>query len=204
MSEECHYRTSDISTMADMTLLPQAKSFAPSREDILSTLAFFFGDATSPEKLKDYSEQHAATCTPLPRLQIAESARFAALPDFAWLRADVVLLAARDHFPDAFAGSNIRLRDTLNNLILQTPSDWQTAVALPFVRVEGTVRGRPLRAPGKTREVQRSGNSRVLFCVQTGRSMGRDQVRREAASARAGKLQPFPLTRANNTHTPPH
>ena len=39
---------------------PQApKTFAPSREVVLSTLAFFFGDPAVPEKLKDYSEHHA-------------------------------------------------------------------------------------------------------------------------------------------------
>ena len=32
---------------------------APSREDVVSTLDFFFGDP-EPEELKDYSENHAA------------------------------------------------------------------------------------------------------------------------------------------------
>lgn len=41
---------------------PQPATFAPSREDILSTLSFFFGDPASPEKLRDYSEHQAATC----------------------------------------------------------------------------------------------------------------------------------------------
>ena len=41
--------------------LPAPKTFAPSREDVLSTLAFFFGDPAVPEKLKDYSEHHAMT-----------------------------------------------------------------------------------------------------------------------------------------------
>ena len=36
--------------------LPAPKTFAPSREDVLSTLGFFFGDPAVPEKLKDYSE----------------------------------------------------------------------------------------------------------------------------------------------------
>ena len=36
--------------------LPAPKTFAPSREDVLSTLGFFFGDPATPEKLKDYSE----------------------------------------------------------------------------------------------------------------------------------------------------
>ena len=43
--------------------LPAPKTFAPSREDVLSTLGFFFGDPAVPEKLKDYSEHHAMTCT---------------------------------------------------------------------------------------------------------------------------------------------
>ena len=51
-------------TSANATLsqsLPAAKTFAPSREDVLSTLQFFFGDPVVPEKLKDYSEHHAMT-----------------------------------------------------------------------------------------------------------------------------------------------
>lgn len=50
--------------MADTNLtrgLPAPKTFAPSREDVLSTLAFFFGDPAVPEKLRDYSEHHAMT-----------------------------------------------------------------------------------------------------------------------------------------------
>ena len=84
--------------------LPAPKTFAPSREDVLSTLAFFFGDPAVPEKLKDYSEHHAMTF----------------------------------HFPDAYYGQNTKIRETLNNLILKSPQDWQTNVALPFVRITGT------------------------------------------------------------------
>lgn len=50
--------------MANATMssnLPAPKTFAPSREDVLSTLGFFFGDPAVPEKLKDYSEHHAMT-----------------------------------------------------------------------------------------------------------------------------------------------
>jgi len=91
--------------MADMSSnLPAPKTFAPSREDVLSTLGFFFGDPAVPEKLKDYSEHHAMTY----------------------------------HFPDAFYGQNNKIRETLNNLILKSPQEWQTAVALPFVRIQGT------------------------------------------------------------------
>lgn len=90
---------------ADMSKhLPAPKTFAPSREDVLSTLGFFFGDPAVPEKLKDYSEHHAMTY----------------------------------HFPDAFYGQNTKIRETLNNLILKSPQDWQTGVALPFVRIVGT------------------------------------------------------------------
>ena len=39
--------------------IPAPRTFAPSREDVLSTLGFFFGDPAVPEKLKDYSEHHA-------------------------------------------------------------------------------------------------------------------------------------------------
>lgn len=49
--------------MADLSKnLPATATFAPSREDVLSTLGFFFGDPATPEKLKDYSEHHAMTC----------------------------------------------------------------------------------------------------------------------------------------------
>ena len=43
------------------------------------------------------------------------------------------------HFPDAFYGTNNKIRETLNSLILNSPQEWQTSVALPFVRIEGTV-----------------------------------------------------------------
>lgn len=48
--------------MSQQSKAPQPAIIAPSREDILSNLAFFFGDPSSPEKLRDYSEHQAATC----------------------------------------------------------------------------------------------------------------------------------------------
>ena len=48
-----------------------------------------------------------------------------------------------DHFPDAFEGKSTKLRDTLVNLVLDKPDEWQTQVALPFVKIEGTVRTQP-------------------------------------------------------------
>ena len=43
------------------------------------------------------------------------------------------------HFPDAYAGQNTKIRDTLNNLILKSPQNWQTSIGLPFFQIEGTV-----------------------------------------------------------------
>lgn len=46
--------------------------------------------------------------------------------------------AATYHFPDAFTGSNVRLRDVMSNLILRSPQVWQTSLGLPFQQLEGT------------------------------------------------------------------
>jgi hypothetical protein len=40
---------------------PQPRTFAPSKDDVLQNLMYFFGAPVSPEKLKDYSEHHAMT-----------------------------------------------------------------------------------------------------------------------------------------------
>ena len=37
----------------------QPKTFAPSKEDVLQTLAYFFGAPVSPDKLQNYEEHHA-------------------------------------------------------------------------------------------------------------------------------------------------
>ena len=37
-----------------------------------------------------------------------------------------------------FSADN-RIRDTLNNLILKSPQEWQTSAALPFTKIEGVV-----------------------------------------------------------------
>lgn len=42
------------------------------------------------------------------------------------------------HVPDPKRSRKIR--DTLNNLILKSPQNWQTSVGLPFFQIEGTVR----------------------------------------------------------------
>lgn len=90
--------------MAGAAHTPQLATFAPSREDVLSSLSYFFGTPTAPEKLKDYSEHHAATY----------------------------------HFPDAFLGTNVKIRDTINNLVLRSPQNWQTSVGLPFMQINNT------------------------------------------------------------------
>ena len=48
----------------DFNTHPQPRTFAPSKEDVLQNLQYFFGAPVSPEKLKDYSEHHAMTCAP--------------------------------------------------------------------------------------------------------------------------------------------
>jgi hypothetical protein len=47
--------------MTDFNTHPQPRTFAPSKEDVLQNLQYFFGAPVSPEKLKDYSEHHAMT-----------------------------------------------------------------------------------------------------------------------------------------------
>lgn len=46
--------------------------------------------------------------------------------------------AATYAFPDAYAGQSTALRDTMINLIIQSPQDWQTGSMLPFQQIEGT------------------------------------------------------------------
>jgi len=50
--------------MTDFNTHPQPRTFAPSKEDVLQNLQYFFGAPVAPEKLKDYSEHHAMTCAP--------------------------------------------------------------------------------------------------------------------------------------------
>ena len=117
--------------------VPQHATFAHSKEDVLNALSFYFGQPVSPEKLKDYSEHHAATCT-LPLLSRSSPAPLP-LPLFY----DPERRNSRvctDHFPDAYAGQNTTIRDTINNLIEKSPQNWHTTVGLPFRRIEGTVR----------------------------------------------------------------
>ena len=46
--------------------------------------------------------------------------------------------AATYAFPDAYAGQSTALRDTMVNLIIQSPQDCHTGTMLPFTQIEGT------------------------------------------------------------------
>mgnify|MGYP004321905355 CR=1 FL=1 len=50
-------------TIETVASVPQPKTFAHSKDDVLDALAFYFGAPASPEKLRNYTEHHAATCT---------------------------------------------------------------------------------------------------------------------------------------------
>lgn len=64
--------------MTDFNNHPQPRTFAPSKEDVLQNLQYFFGAPVSPEKLKDYSEHHVRTAAQ-PQPQIERSHRLRAL-----------------------------------------------------------------------------------------------------------------------------
>ena len=93
--------------MANATMssnLPAPKTFAPSREDVLSTLGFFFGDPAVPEKLKDYSEHHAMT------YRTCHSSQYTRHQPLTHtnVNADMLLhpIVTLADFPDAFYGQN--------------------------------------------------------------------------------------------------
>ena len=131
--------------------LPAPKTFAPSREDILSNLAFFFGDPAVPEKLRDYSEHHAMTyhfpvssaplTPPCPIHARAHAHGVCIVPTGRVLRPEhqcehAVEYAPRTPCKRALTRRAVLLaeiRETLSNLILKSPQEWQTSVGLPFV-----------------------------------------------------------------------
>ena len=120
-------------------------------QDVLQNLQYFFGAPVSPEKLKDYVRCRA----PTPELMPAVA--HALLPCACAVGAprDDVPFPRRVRRPEhqdvrpapcpclalplltraLLLGS----RDTLNNLILKSPQNWQTSVGLPFFQIEGTV-----------------------------------------------------------------
>lgn len=117
------------------------------------------------------------------------------------------------HFPDAYAGSNTKIRDTLNNLILKVVlrrGVLAVSVAAPLLAVSTFVRCalRSRRSRGKPRSGSPSSSSRErcarcapriaarhvvasparrsFVLVVAGRRVGRDQLRRSPLAARAG------------------
>lgn len=75
--------------------MPQGSFKGPSRDDIIGALSVFFGQAASPEKLSDYTSQHAATVCP-PRVPVEPRAPpLTALP-----HRDAVRLPRRLHRPE--------------------------------------------------------------------------------------------------------
>ena len=89
--------------MASFKEMPQPRTFAPSKEDVLQNLQYFFGAPVSPEKLKDYSEHHAMTCAPIA----TPNTRPRALCTFLSQAHTRVPLPCTDHFPDAYSGQNV-------------------------------------------------------------------------------------------------
>jgi hypothetical protein len=150
--------------MATFKEMPQPRTFAPSKEDVLQNLQYFFGAPVSPEKLKDYSEHHATTCAPLPRIEASlvrtNATTHPAHADALPVRRPLPRRVRRpEHVVPALEPRSCplpspafrpmltplplphsrKIRDTLNNLILKSPQNWQTSVGLPFFQIEGTV-----------------------------------------------------------------
>jgi len=82
---------------------PALKSFAPSRDDVLSTLAYFFGQPVSPEKLKNYDEHRESRSQTL--FDVCGVHRFESTCDCRDLMLCFLLCLCTDamtyHFPDA-------------------------------------------------------------------------------------------------------
>ena len=108
----------------------QLATLAPSKEDILQHLEFFFGKAPQPEKLHDFMQHHQATehfVRSTRTHSTAFSIRSCRLTSLRFVTAQ----------PDAYNGQNVHLRDTLNNLILSSPESWQTQAGLPWTKIDG-------------------------------------------------------------------
>ena len=91
--------------MTDFNNHPQPRTFAPSKEDVLQNLQYFFGAPVAPEKLKDYSEHHAMTCAS------AAGSNKTLSPSLTLdgHRLTLASLPCADHFPDAYAGQNTKM-----------------------------------------------------------------------------------------------
>ena len=84
--------------------MPQPNTFARSKDDVLQALSFYFGQPVSPEKLKDYNEHHAATCTRLSQ-PTANDLRTPPLTPYRLFYS----CATADHFPGTRATTLTRI-----------------------------------------------------------------------------------------------
>ena len=188
---------------------PQPRTFAPSKEDVLQNLQYFFGAPVSPEKLKDYSEHHAVTHH-FPGLQF--DTQTIAMYRCARLQCD------SPHRPcacaDAYVGQNTKIRDTLNNLILKQVFGTQTpkllvsqALIVPCSHTCSIVRAqlaadvaderRPALLPDPGHGAQNAhkpptrpyttpvAHAHAYAPLCAGRRMGRGSLRRASHAARA-------------------
>ena len=148
--------------MTDFNTQPQPRTFAPSKEDVLQNLQYFFGAPVSPEKLKDYSEHHAVTHH-FPGLNSNHSqSNHSHVHLFFAMALIAPLLCARRrvHWPEhqcaqllnslflqariahcalliTLCSTVAEIRDTLNNLILNSPQTWQTSVRVNHISIHG-------------------------------------------------------------------
>ena len=96
-------------------------------DDVVQALTTLLGKPAHPEKLKDYDDTHAAT----------KACVCVCACTFVCLFFKCCLFVFAD--PDAFVGTSTHLRDTMLNLILNSPQNWHTSAMLPFQKIEGTV-----------------------------------------------------------------
>ena len=104
---------------------PQPRTFAPSKEDVLQNLQYFFGAPVSPEKLKDYSEPPRHDLSFPGRVCGIQRAHGSQIATPHSLNAQTLAHRARA------VHRQTKIRDTLNNLILKSPQNWQTASPSP-------------------------------------------------------------------------
>jgi len=130
--------------------LPAPRTIAASKADVLSNLAFFFGDPVVPERLRDYSEHHAMTfhfpdaCALLPRHSRCHTNAHAGVhPCRAQTMARTQRYVRRSTTcapppcPPICLAPLSSLLPCLGS-ILKSPQEWHTQVALPFVKIVGT------------------------------------------------------------------
>lgn len=87
--------------------LPAPRTIAASKADVLSNLAFFFGDPVVPERLRDYSEHHAMTFRAQPRAALLVlTAPLTLLPWCAQISLTRIMVRTRRCKPHATASAS--------------------------------------------------------------------------------------------------